>query len=208
MKKFIVLIITSIILAVATISCTSKVEKDIKTIVGNDVKVCAVKTIDIKENFYRYTEEYNRLFEEMQYWGENKVEWFEIKVKYENLFKDYPSAKQRLKKDYDDVVNSYQKSADSSAYYISKCMWLESEKSDGKIYVAKLLGRNEYTNKPNEYNSYSIFSYNNDGTIHPIETDEDMRIIFSVFPKAKEDLQKAMGDALGALVDAFKDIDI
>ena len=184
MKKFIVFIATAIIMAFTFNSCASKVEKDIKTIVGNDVKVCSVKSIDITESFYQYTEEYNRFLEENKKWSKDQVDWWAIKVKYENLFNNYPSVKQRCEKDYNDAVDSHKECSDSATYYYNKCKELENN-NVGKIYVAKLLGRNEYTHKPNEYNSYSIFTYNTDGTIHPIDTGDNMGIIISVFPKAK-----------------------
>ena len=128
----------------------------------------------------------------------------EVKLKYENLFEKYPSTKQRCEETYNEVASSYQESVDSAAYYLGECMYLDSI-DKGNLYVAKLLGRNEYTHKPNEYNSYSIFAYNTDGTIHPIDTGDNMKIIISVFPKAKKDLQKVLGDALGGLVDTFND---
>ncbi len=200
MRKFITLIITTIILAVSVISCGSKVEKDIKALVGNDIKVCDVKSIDIEEDFYQYTEEYNRFFEKNKEWSKDQIDWYAVKLKWENLFTGYPSAKERNKEEYDNVVKAYQKCVDSVSYYYNKCKALENENKVGKVYVAKMLGRNEITHKPNDYNSYSVFAYNSDGTIHPIETNS-MKIIFSVFPKAKKDLQKVMGNALGELVD-------
>lgn len=212
MKKFIVFIITAIILAVSAISCNGKVEKDIKTIVGNDVKVCSVKSIDINENFVFYTEEYNRCAEKQSYWGESKVGWLKVKVKYEDLFKRYPSSKEdaEIVKNYEEAVNSYQESVDSLGYYLGKVMYWDSlgDESTGKLYVAKLLGKNEYTHKPNEYNHYAVFAYNEDGSLHQVNTGENMRIIISTYPKAKKDLQKAIGDALPSLIDSFNNKNI
>ena len=208
MKKFIVFIITAIMLMATAMSCGNNVKKDIETIVGDNVSVSAVKSIDIKENFYQYTEEYTRSFERMEYWGKSKVGWLEVKLKYEDLFDKYPSSKsnESVAKNYEDAVNSYQESVDSSSHYMGICMFLESEEDDsGKLYIAKMRGRNEYTNKPNEYNSYAIFAYNSDGTLHQIDTGDNMKIIFSVYPKAKEDFKKAMGDAMAELVDALAD---
>lgn len=214
MKKFIVFIITAIIMAVSFTSCGGKVEKDIKAIVGNDVKVCAVKSIDIKENFYQYTEEFTTNHEQYEncreltatareYMADAKNDMdFYKRLGYNDSYKISKESYEYFKKEWEDCSSRLDE-------YAKKDKDIRSNgKQVGKIYVAKFLGRNEYTHKPNEYNSYSIFSYNNDGTLHPIETDEDMRIIFSVYPKAKEDLKKVMGDAMGALVDAFKDIDI
>lgn len=51
MKKFIVFIITAIILSISAVSCGSKAEKDIKSLLGNETKLVSVKSIDINSFF-------------------------------------------------------------------------------------------------------------------------------------------------------------
>lgn len=202
MKKFFIFIIVSIIISLSLSSCDGNVVRDIKKVVGNDVKVCSVKTIHIKNDFYNYTEEYNYFLNKNKSFSEEQIEWKNIKDRYENLFKTHSSTKQKLKEDYDNVVKSYQECVDSVTFFYNKCKTLENNKV-GNIYVAKLYNKNEYTDKLNNYNVYSIFSYNSDGTIHAIDTGENMKVILSVFPEAKNDFKKVMLDTITTLVDSF-----
>ena len=213
MKKFINILFCTIVAMVA-MSCGNKVEKDIKVAIGDQSKILKVKSIDINENFYLYTNEYkaNRSgYETCRVITSGDGEMMRMYESDMKLYKSwgYQSDYNRSKEDYEKYKAQWEDDCKRLNDYAEKDKnFRENGTQTGKLYIAKVKGKNEYTGKYLDFNSYPIFAYDSDGTIHQIETDDDINMICSVYPKAQKDLEKALQVAGQMLLDAFSDLDI
>lgn len=178
MKKFITLFIIAI---VAMTACTSQVAKDLRQVVGDDIKVVSVKSVDVKTDFYTYTNEY-----------------IVVKKTFENYDKQFWSAdsKKELEEAYAGVCE----------YRDKVNFFKENGRQEGQVYVAKLKSKNEFTGKYNNFNGYRIFAYDSDGSIHEVDSGKDMQMICAVFPEAKKDIKKALEVGLQMFADALSDL--
>ncbi len=213
MKKFFS-ILFCVIVAMVAMSCGSKVEKDIKAVVADQAKVVDVKSINISEDFYLYTNEYteNRSnYENCRTTTSNNGEMMRT---YEKLMKFYKSIGYQdsynySKENYEKYKAEWEDDCKRLDDYAEKDKnFRENGAQAGKLYIAKMKGKNEYTGKYLDFNSYQIFAYDSDGTIHPIETDDSIQMVCSVYPKAKKDLEKALKTAGQALLEAFSDLGV
>ena len=174
MKKFFS-ILFCIIVAMVAMSCGSKVEKDIKAQLAVDGgKLLSVKSVDIAEDFYLYTNEYSNALEN-------------YKIANKQVFDMIPLvAKAKVYKYncYDDFKSQLDSYEGKASKYLEDMRSFEENLKSGKVYIAKFKGKNPLTGKYLDFNSYQIFSYNSDGTIHQVEADNDIQLICSVYPKA------------------------
>lgn len=213
MKKFINILFCTIVAMVA-MSCGNKVKEDIKVVVADQAKVLEVKSIDIHEDFYLYTNEYTENRSNYEICRELTSGDGEMMRMYENdmkLYKSwgYQNDYNRVKEGYENYKAKWEDDCKRLDSYAEKDKnFRENGAQTGKLYIAKVKGKNEYTGKYLDFNSYPIFAYDSDGTIHQIETDDAIKMICSVYPKAQKDLEKAMQIAGQMLLDAFSDLDI
>jgi tRNA(Leu) C34 or U34 (ribose-2'-O)-methylase TrmL len=204
MKKFIN-ILSCLIVAMVAMSCGSKVEKDIKVLVGDEFKVVDVKSVDIQKDFYLYTNEYSEVSEKHDAACDEAMEWTSLVARCKVLMDTYTDSQfEVLYKENKASLDSV--TAKRNEYYETMQMLKENQKK-GKLYVAKLKGKNEYTGKYLDFNSYQIFSYDSDGSLHQVDTDNTIQIVCSVYPNAKKDMQKAMGMVGEMMLDALSNID-
>jgi hypothetical protein len=188
MKKFIN-ILACLIVAMVAMSCGSKVEKDIKAIAGDEFKVCDVKTIDIKSEFYQYTNDYAVLENQVSSAISNLAKW---KV-HESIYNEGKDSLDAAQAKFD--------------LLIEKENALIEKIQSGKLYIAKLKGKDKYTGKPLNFNSYQIFAYDSNGKLYPTESDEFMQMVCSVYPEVKKDIEKVLEQAKAAFIDAMADFD-
>lgn len=211
MKKFIIILIGAIVMFS---SCTSKVEKDIVNVVGTEVKVCDVKSVDIKSDFYTITNEYTENRSKYENCREitrmdgDMMRMFESDMKlyksWGNSFeKDYTHSKEKYeeyKKSWEDDCKRLEEYSEKNKYYE------ENGSQTGKVYIAKIKTKNEYNGKFNDFCSYPMFAYDSDGTLHQTEADDYIQMVCAVYPEAKKDLQKAMEVAAQSFVDALSSL--
>lgn len=205
MKKFIN-ILACLIVAMVAMSCGSKVEKDIKAIAGDEFKVLDIKSVDIKKDFYLYTSEYANASQMYEDACDEIMDWIPIVAKCKVSMDTYTDPV------FEEMYNENKAILDSittkRGEYLERMNSLKSSRDKGKLYVAKLKGRDEFTGKYLDFNSYQIFSYDSDGSLQPTETDKYIQIICSVYPKAKKDIKKAMGKVQEMMLDALSNLDI
>ena len=210
MKKFIILFAGLIL---AFVSCTPKVEKDIKKLTAGEFKVLDVKSVDIKNNFYTITEEYNSLKANYESAVDEKSGWISLVARTKVYMDGYQEGSDRyntFKKLYDENKASLDSVVVVCNGYYSKIQNLEKNAGKGKIYIAKLRGKDEYTGKDLDFNSYQIFAYNSDRSLHQVEFDnpfQNIEMVCSVYPKAKKDIKKAMGKLQEMFVGALSELD-
>ena len=211
MKKFIILFAGFIL---AFVSCTSKVEKDVKALTAGEFKVYDVKSIDIKSDFYTLTNEYTQNLSNYENCREITRSNGDMMRMYESdmrLYKSwgYQSEYNHSKEGYEKYKVMWEDDCKRLNDYAEKHKnFLENGRQTGKVYVAKLRGKDEFTGKPLKFHSYQVFAYDSDGSLHPIDTEKDMQMICSVYPKAKKDIQKAMEKVQAMFLDAMADMDI
>lgn len=213
MKRFFT-ILSCLIVAMVAMSCGSKVEKDIKAIAGDEFKVCDVKSIDIKSNFYTITNEYTENLSKYENCRESTRGNGDIMRMYESDMKLYKSwgyqdDYNRSKEGYEMYKALWEDDCKRLDEYAEKNKhFLENGSQTGKVYIAKVKGNDEFTGKPLGFYSYQIFAYDSDGSLHPVDTGRDMQMICSVYPKAKKDIEKAMGKVQEMMLDALSNLDI
>ena len=208
MKKFINILFCAIVAMVA-MSCGNKVEKDIKNLVTDEFKVCDVKSVSIKEGFYAYTNEYIEASENYESAKEEASEWASLVARTKALKNIYSDS---YGSQFDELYTENKASLDSviakQNEYHEIMGKLQNSLKKGNLYVAKPKGKDEITGKPYDFFGYQIFTYDSDGSLHQVDTGKDIQIIYSVYPKAQKDFEKAMQVAGQILLDAFSDLDI
>lgn len=205
MKRFIT-ILSCLIVAMMAMSCGSKVEKDIKVFTADEFKILDVKSLDINKDFYLYTNEYAEAVQGFEDANDKALDLAGNLGRSEALYEIYGG--ESYKRAYNEAQKLYDEADSKCDEYASIAQGLQDKLKTGKIYVAKLKGKDEYTGKYLDFNSYQIFSYDSDGSLHPIEADNTIQLVCSVYPKAKEDLQKAMERVQEMMLDAFSNMDI
>jgi hypothetical protein len=203
MKKFIILF-AGLILAFA--SCTPKVEKDIKSLSAGEFKVLDVKTIDIKENFYQYTNQYAEVMKKFEAASEEAYEIAGNVGRSQAMYEIFGG--ETYRKAYKEAEASYKEAEAKCDSYATEAQNLENTLTAGKIYVAKVRGKDEFTGKYLDFNSYQLFSYDTDGSLHQVDSDRYMQMVCAVYPKAEKDLEKAMEKMRAMFFDALSDMDI
>lgn len=206
MKKFIVFIIAAIITAFAFNSCTSKVKNDIKTIVGDNVKVCSIKSITINKDFYKFTDEYiknkhalNDCISDIDF-NESRMK---SEMKDMEYYKGWVQSAYKLSKQYYEEYKAKVEECKDSLKVLSEINGRLENNTIGKIYVVQLKSKDEYTHRYYDVYHYGVYSYNTDGTIHGINTEDTTPIIYSIFPKMVEDIEKATKIAVPIIANAL-----
>ena len=209
MKKFIFILIGAILMFC---SCSTSAVKDIKEI-SNGEKIVKVKSVNITSDFYKYTHEYIEHCENyddckkrVEFAGDSMREnesnmKFYKSIGYDYAYKSYKECYENYKAEWEEGCKELDKYAEINKEYI------DNGKQSGKLYVAKIRAKDDITGETLPFNYYEIFTYDSDGTIHSVDTDNNMQITFSVFPEAKKDLKKVMEYTGTMLIDGLANLD-
>ena len=214
MKKSIIAIIGVMFMIC---SCgNANVTKDVKSILADGVKLAKIESVNITSDFYTYTHEYIHNRKMYEYSREDTKmfgDWMRDEERdmkyYKSLGSWYNDCYKSSKKSYEEYKAKWENACKELEKYanIDK-NFINNGKQSGKLYVAKVKGKDKITGKYLDFYSYQIFTYDSDGTIHPIDADNAIQIVCSVFPNAKKDLKKAMEYAGAMVADALANLKI
>lgn len=195
----------SIIMILALVSC-GKLSKDIEASVGTDIKGLKVEKITIQEEFSEYSQECNEAsdyFVSVTNLLQEYSDKASLAVDMHGLYVGWDNRKAR---EYEAEYKNAQAKADSLYkvavdYEPTLNSILENHKK-GTVYVARFKSKNEF-GKWNNFNSYGVFTYNDKGKIYQYTGANTAKLILSMYPDAKEDIQKAVSNAF---IEAFSNM--
>ena len=195
-----------ITMVLALVSC-GIISKGTGAYAGTDIKGLKVAKIATQENFSDYSQECN---EAADYF----ISLVNLSQEYSNkaafaalMHRLYNSCNNSKAREYEAEYKNAQAKADSLnkvvlEYEPTLNSILENHK-EGIVYVACFKTKNEF-GKWNDFNSYGVYTYNDKGEIYQYAGPNAVKLILTIYPDAKEDIQKTVSDAF---IEAVSDIE-